>query len=97
MKIEVEGVELVITQVNGSVYVSKVVGRDRTKKPAADIVHGRQLKSLEVFPLLELMKRVATLQTKRCTCGYHYGWSDHAQSCQSVYVAKYDGGGFDDD
>jgi len=47
--------------------------------------------------LLEKMKSVAALQTARCTCDYRYGYSDHAEHCQSIHVAKYDGGCLDDD
>lgn len=96
-RVVVEGVVLTVEQVGSSVHVSKVVGRDRKRK--LDITSGRQftLEIPEAITLVQKMKSVAALQTARCTCDYRHGYSDHAEHCQSIYVAKYDGGGFDDD
>jgi hypothetical protein len=87
----VDGVALTITQTGNSVHVSKVVGRDRKRK--IDITSGRQFTLVEpvAITLLGKMKRVAALQTARCTCDYRWGYSDHAEHCQSIHVAKDDG------
>jgi hypothetical protein len=96
-KVIVDGVELTVEQTNEYVSVSRVVGRDRKRK--IDITSGRQFKLDEpaALTLVKKMKRVAALQTARCTCDYRYGWSDHAEHCQSIYKAEYDGGCVDDD
>lgn len=90
-RIEVEGVELIITQVGHSVSVRKVVGRDRKRK--IDITSGSSfsLADLSAIGLMGQLKHIAALTTVRCTCDYHYGYSDHAESCQSIYVARYEG------
>jgi hypothetical protein len=97
LKIVVEGVELTVTQTGNSVSVHKVVGRDRRRK--IDITSGRQftLDDPAAITLLTKMKLVAALQTARCTCDYRYGYSDHAEHCQSINVARYDGACIDDD
>jgi hypothetical protein len=43
------------------------------------------------------VKRVTNLPTARCTCDYRYGFSDHAEHCQSIYKASDPGGYYDDD
>jgi len=98
MKVRFEGVELTVTQVGRSVTVSKVVGRDRRQKRNVDILSGRtfELEEPAAIALLSKMRRVADLSMTPCTCDYRHGFSDHAEHCQSVYVA--DGGCcFDDD
>lgn len=98
-QIEVEGVKLTVTQTGNSVSVHRVVGRDRKLK--LDITSGRVFAidndlDLAAIALVKKMKCVAALQTARCTCDYRYGFSDHADHCQSIYVARYDGGhGYD--
>lgn len=96
-RIVVEGVELTVTQTGDSVSVSRVVGRDRKRK--IDITSGKNFTrdAPTAITLVEKMKRVAALETARCTCDYRYGFSDHAEHCQSIYVAQSDGAGFDDD
>lgn len=90
MKIEVNGVELMINAtVKGRrtyVSVKRVVGRDRKRK--LDITSGIDTQMESVAHLVELLERVAAMQTARCTCGYSYGYSDHAEHCRSIHVAK---------
>lgn len=96
-KIVVDGVELAVTQTRNSVSVSRVVGRDRKRK--IDITSGKNfaLDAPAAITLLEKMKRVAALRTAPCTCDYRLGFSDHAEHCKSIYVARSDEGCFDDD
>ena len=98
-RIVVDGVELLITQtkVKRNVYVkvSRKVGRDRKRQ--LDITGGIETKAEDVLSLVSVLRRAAKLQTARCTCDYRYGYSDHAEHCQSIYVASYDGACIDDD
>jgi hypothetical protein len=99
MKIVVDGVELTVKQTlqSGRVYVSvkRVVGRDRKRK--RDITSGIETQMEDAHHLLRLLKRVTNLPTARCTCDYRYGFSDHAEHCQSIYKASDPGGYYDDD
>jgi hypothetical protein len=98
-RIVVEGVELVITQTkikrNVYVKVSRKVGRDRTRQ--LDITGGIETKVEDALSLVRVLREAAKLQIARCTCDYRYGYSDHAEHCQSIYVARYDGACIDDD
>lgn len=99
-KIVVDGVELTVEQTGSSVSIKKRVGRNRERK--LDITSGLNFglndhRGEEAIALINNLRHVADLQTARCTCDYRHGYSDHAKSCQSIYVAKYDEGGFDDD
>lgn len=92
-KIEVNGVELTVEQViQGKrpqrvyVKVKRIVGRDRKRK--IDITGGIETQVEDALSLLRVLKQVAAFQTARCTCDYRYGYSDHAENCQSIYVAK---------
>src|SRR6267142_4124068 len=91
IRIVVDGTELTVTQTGNSVSVSRVVGRDRKRK--IDITSGINfaLDAPAAITLLEKMRRVAALQTARCTCDYRYGFSDHAEHCRSIHIAGYDG------
>ena len=98
----VDGIELTIEQTGDTVTVSRIIGRDRTKRPPRDITGGVQFGLVNTadppaIMLANKMKAVSQYQTARCTCGYRYGYSDHAEQCQSIYVATYDGGNIDDD
>lgn len=102
MKIEVDGVELTVvqtvTRLGTYVNVKRVVGRDRKRK--INITGGVETqleKGNEAASLISTLKQVAKLSTARCTCGYHYGWSDHAEHCQSIYVARDTSGDYWDD
>lgn len=102
MKIEVDGVELTVKQtIQGKrprrvyVDVKRVVGRDRKRK--LDITSGIETEVEDALSLLSVLKRVAKFQTARCTCDYRYGYSDHAEHCQSIYVASEYRGDPDDD
>lgn len=98
-KIEVDGVELTITQttVKQNVYVKvhRKVGRDRTRK--LDITAGIETQIDDALSLVSVLQRVAKFQTARCTCDYRYGYSDHAEHCQSIRVATSDESSYDDD
>ncbi len=99
-RVVVDGVELAIEQTGDSVTIKKRVGRDRVRK--LDITSGVTFNlKLELDPpaiaLANKLKRVAQLATARCKCDYRYGYSDHADHCQSIYVAIYDGACVDDD
>lgn len=96
LRIVVEGVELTVTQVGNSVSVYRVIGRDRKRK--LDITRGRNFAPDEpaAIKLLEKMKLFAALPLAPCSCDYRYGYSDHAEHCQSIYVARYDGANDDD-
>lgn len=90
-KIVVNDVELTVTQTENSVNIKRVVAKDRIRK--LDITSGVtfSLNSCIDPPGIELvhqLKKVANYQTAKCTCGYSYGWSDHAEHCQSIYVAE---------
>ena len=97
-RIVVEGVELTIEQTvqKKRVYVKikRVVGRDRKRK--LDITSGIETEHEDALSFVALLKRVAALPTARCTCDYRRGFSDHADHCQSIYVASYEES-FDDD
>jgi len=102
MKIIVEGVELTVKQTTSKIgtYVSvnRVVGRDRKRKINITCGVSTQLeRGNEAISLLGTLKQVAKLSTARCTCDYRYGFSDHAEHCQSIYVATDQGGYCDDD
>ena len=98
-QIVVEGVELTVTQtkVKRNVYVkvSRKVGRDRKRQ--LDITGGIETKVEDALSLVRVLRQAAKLQTARCTCDYRYGYSDHADHCQSIHVASYDGACIDDD
>jgi hypothetical protein len=96
IRVVVDGVELTVDQTGNSVSVHRVVARDRRRK--IDITSGRRfsLDDPAAIILVEKMKWVAALQTARCTCDYRYGYSDHAEHCQSIDVATYDGARDDD-
>lgn len=96
-RIVVEGVALTVAQTGDSVSIHKVVGRDRKRK--IDITSGVTFRPEDPvgISLIKNLKSVAALQTARCTCDYRYGYSDHAEHCHSIYVAKYDGAWVDDD
>jgi hypothetical protein len=89
-KIVVEGVELSVTQtlVKRNVYVkvNRKVGRDRKRQ--LDITAGIETRVEDALSLLRVLRQVAKLQTSRCTCDYRVGYSDHADNCQSIYVAR---------
>lgn len=99
-RIVVDDTELQLEQTGNAVTIKKVVARDRKRK--LDITSGVTF-ALDnstdpaAIALAKQLKRVAALQTARCTCDYRYGWSDHAEHCESLYVAAYDGGCADDD
>jgi len=91
MKIEIDGVELTLTQIGRSVTIRRVVARDRKRK--LDITSAVTFglddhRDEEAAALIRTMKAVAAYQTARCTCDYRYGWSDHAEHCQSLYKAS---------
>jgi hypothetical protein len=92
VKIEVDGIALTVTQTGLTVRVERVVGRDR--KTGRDLTSGRSFDLDAVEPdaiaVVRALRQVAARLTARCTCGYSYGWSDHAQHCQSIYVAEYE-------
>ena len=99
-RIIVDGVELTVVQDGDSVTISRVVGRDRVRK--LDMTGGTTFNlTKEIDPpalaLVDKLKRVAKYQTAPCRCDYRYGYSDHAEHCQSIYVAEYDGACVDDD
>ena len=101
-RIVVEGVELTITQTTTKlgtyVKVKRLVGRDR--KRGLNLTGGIETqleRGNEAISLLITLKQVAALRTARCTCDYRQGYSDHAEHCQSIYVARYDGACVDDD
>jgi hypothetical protein len=96
----IDGITLIVKQTNQSVSVTRVVARDRKRK--LDITSGLNFgladhRGEEALALIRNLKCVARYETARCTCDYAYGFSDHAEHCQSIYVAKYDGGPVDDD
>ena len=97
-RIVVDGVELTIEQVVQKrriyVKVKRVIARDRRRK--LDITSGVETEHEDALSFLALLKRVAALPTARCTCDYRRGFSDHADHCQSIYVASYEES-FDDD
>ena len=98
-RIEVDGIELTVTQTGNSVSIKRKVGRDRKRK--LDITGGLTFglndhRGEEATILIRNLKRVSNYSTPRCTCDYHYGWSDHAEHCLSIDVAK-EGGGYADD
>lgn len=89
-KVIVDDVELTVEQIGNSVSISRVIGRDR--KRGINITSGCKFNiKTELDPpaiaMVTHLRRVAKYQTARCTCGYHYGWSDHAEHCQSIHVA----------
>ena len=100
--IVVEGVTLTVeqttTKLGTYVKVKRLVGRDRKRK--LDLTGGiaTQLeRGNEAISLLTTLKQVVAFRTVKCTCDYRYGYSDHAEHCQSIHVAKdYDGGADDD-
>lgn len=98
-KIVVDGVELTVMQtvVQKCVYINvkRIVGRDRKRK--IDITGGIETEMEDALHLVRVLKDVVALPTARCTCDYRYGFSDHADHCQSIYVAKYDGTCIEDD
>ena len=98
-KIVVDGVELTVTQtkVKRNVYVKVIrkVGRDRKRQ--LDLTGGIETQVEDALSLVSTLKQAARLQPARCTCDYRYGYSDHAEHCQSIYVASYEGVSVDDD
>jgi hypothetical protein len=99
MKIEVEGVELTVEQtlMGKRVYikVNRTVGRDRKRK--IDITGGIETEMGDASDFIRVLKQVAKLRTARCSCDYRYGFSDHAEHCESIYVAQDSRGYLDDD
>lgn len=99
MQIVVEGVELTVAQTKVKhlvhVTVSRKVGRDRKRK--LDIMGYIETKVEDALDLVRVLRKVARLRTSRCTCDYRYGYSDHAEHCQSIYVAESHEGYVDDD
>ena len=98
-RVVVDGIELTVEQTKRSVSVKRVVARDRKRK--IDITSGVNFglddhPGEEALALIQNLQQVARFGTARCTCDYRYGFSDHAEHCQSIYVA-YDGGCPDDD
>ena len=101
-KIVVDGVELTVkqttTKLGTYVLVKRKVGRDRKRK--LDLTGGIETKlerGDEAISLLSTLKQVVALRPARCTCDYRYGYSDHAEHCQSIYVSRPDEAGVDDD
>jgi hypothetical protein len=96
-RIVVDGVELTVAQTGGSVNITRVTGRDRKQK--LDITSGMQFHPDHpaAITLVKYMKSVAAMQPARCTCDYRYGYSDHAEHCHSIYVARDEGSCLDDD
>src|SRR5574341_130242 len=98
-RIVVDGVELTVTQVvqhhRTYVKITRVVARDRKRK--IDITSGCETELEDALHLIRLLKQVAAYETASCTCDYRYGFSDHAEHCQSLYVARYNGACCDDD
>lgn len=100
-KIIVDGVDLTVeqttTKLGTYVTVKRIVGRDRKRKKDMTGAVSTQLeRGNEAVTLLDTLKEVAAFRTVRCTCDYRYGHSDHAEHCQSIYIAKYDGWPDDD-
>jgi hypothetical protein len=101
-RIVVESVELTVTQTTTElgtyVKVKRLVGRDRKRKLNLTGGIETQLeRGNEAISLLITLKQVAALKTVKCACDYRYGYSDHAEHCQSIHVAKdYDRGADDD-
>lgn len=89
-RIVVDGVELTVTQtkVKRDIYVkvNRKVGRDRKRQ--LDITCGIETQVQDALALVRVLKQVAKLGTSRCTCDYRYGYSDHAEHCQSIHVAN---------
>jgi hypothetical protein len=87
-RIVVDGVELTVEQTEGGVSISRVTSRDRKRK--LDVTSGEslQLDHLAAITMIMALKRVAARSTARCTCDYHYGYSDHAEHCRSIHVAR---------
>ena len=101
-RIGIEGIEMTVVQTTTKlgtyVKVSRLLGRDRKRKLNLTGGIETQLeRGNEAISLLATLKQVAALRTARCTCDYRYGYSDHAEHCQSIHVAKDYGGGVDDD
>lgn len=98
-RIVVEGMELTVTQttIKRDIYVkvSRKVGRDRKRQ--LDLTGGIETKVEDALALVRVLKQVVKLLPARCTCDYRYGYSDHAEHCQSIYVARHDGACLDDD
>lgn len=92
MKILVDGVELAVTQAGNGVFTSvtarRVVGRDRKRKLDITSAITSSLDGDPVLTVVRVLKDVAAMPTARCTCNYHYGYSDHAEHCQSIHVAR---------
>ena len=90
-KIVVDGVELTVEQTveqeGGRVRISRVTGRDRKRKIDITSVEEFHPAHPAAITIANTLKRVAKMATARCTCDYGRGWSDHAESCQSIYVA----------
>jgi hypothetical protein len=87
VKIEVDGETLMVLLEEDAVTVTRVIGRDRKNK--TDIVWSQPtVDRPSAAALLATLKHVAARQTAPCTCGYHYGWSDHAEHCKSIRVAE---------
>ena len=99
-RVVIDGVELTVTQTNRSVSIKRVVARDRKRK--LDITSGLNFGiddhvGEEAIALMTNLKKVTGCRTAPCRCDYRYGFSDHAEHCESLYVAKYDGACVDDD
>ncbi len=85
-KIDVNGVTLTVVRVGDSITVRKVTARDRKRN--IDLTSGVTSSTKDFIAFVDTLKRVANLKVAPCTCGYSYGWSDHAESCQSIHVAQ---------
>ena len=102
IRIVVESVEMTVVQTTTKlgtyVKVKRLVGRDRKRKLNLTGGIETQLKrGNEAISLLTTLKQVAAFRTVKCTCDYRYGYSDHAEHCQSIHVAKDYGGGADEE
>lgn len=91
MRVEVDGVSLILTQEKRCITVKKVTARDRKRR--IDITMGITFTlddhvGEEAVKIAKTMQRVSAMRTERCTCDYRYGFSDHAEHCLSIYVAK---------
>jgi len=94
--INVEGVELNVYQDGRWIVIEKCIGRDRKNNVSIMSRRRMALQNPIAETLVKELKGVAARPTKGCTCDYRYGFSDHAEHCQSIYVAS-GSRGFDDD
>lgn len=99
VRVEVEGVPLVVTQSERFVNVRKVVGRDRRLKKDITVARHFGIEHPEgaAIKLVRTMLTVAALPSLPCQCDYRWGYSDHAEHCRSNYIASCEEGAVDDD